>query len=195
MLEKEGLKREEFTGTDQEWSQLQDDISFTKEKLSFDSGNANNELEAIKAKALTPGPQQPQKTPAELKADQDKIDAEIDNALLFDKLAIPLAEGEYEMEVTDQDKAEIRGYMQDIPKLLNDLLGIDIDKQHTDQEKLSAAVAWIVSHKRVGDLLTKHGVESKNKEIVTTKLENPKTGITPNRQSASDEKETGATFV
>src|SRR3990167_2262601 len=171
VLGKEGMKREEFTGTDQEWEQL----------------------EAIKAQALTPEPQQLPRTPAEVKAEQDRINAEIDQALSFDKLAIPLGDGEYELPVTDQEKAEVRSYMQDPLKAIKDLFGIDVEQQHTDHEKFSTALTWLLAYKRVGGELSKHALESKNKEIVTTKLENPQTGVVPNMQTMSDEKETPGT--
>lgn len=193
VLGKEGMKREEFTGTDQEWEQLQDDIAFTREKLAYDSGLAKKQLEAIKAQALTPEPQQLPRTPAEVKAEQDRINAEIDQALSFDKLAIPLGDGEYELPVTDQEKAEVRSYMQDPLKAIKDLFGIDVEQQHTDHEKFSTALTWLLAYKRVGGELSKHALESKNKEIVTTKLENPQTGVVPNRQTMSDEKETPGT--
>src|SRR3990167_4658889 len=194
ILSKEGMKREEFTGTDQEFEQLQDDIAFTREKLAYDSGVAKKQLEAIKAQALTPEPQQLPKTPAEIKAEQDRINAEIDQALSFDKLAIPLGEGEYELPVTDQEKAKIRNYMQDPLKAIKDLFGIDVGQQHTDQEKFSTALAYLLAYPKVGAELSKHAIESKNKEIVTTKLENPVTGVVPNRQTVSDEKETPGTI-
>jgi hypothetical protein len=188
--------REDFDGTDEQYAKLTEDADFVKASLEYDASLAKETLNSMKSKALNPEPQ-PQKSQAELDAIALKEKAEIDSVLKkFDKLEIPLGKEKISVEVTQDEKAILEKANKDVLWALKEYLGVDAVNSSIDRNKLTEALSLVLKRNTIGEMLGKIATEKKNKDIVTTKLENPKTkpNATRQRTSADDEKEDRTSF-
>jgi hypothetical protein len=145
---------------------------FAEKALSFESKQAKGLINDWKAKALAVAPAEEGPSQEDIEAANQRYTAETE--LVMSKLSdLPVKVSDKEtfnVALTKAEKEQVKGYLADPSKFLS-MIGFGSDT--LNQAVFAQAVAWLVAKDSVGERLAVQRIESKNKEVVTRKIENP----------------------
>lgn len=173
--QKYGILNEEKSEDDfdspQEYQKYLNDKKFAEKMLANESSKAKQNIGQWKEKALTPEKQGPSEE------EQQRMDRayamETDRVMSkFNNLQVKMGENDtYNFKLNDEDKQAIRSRIENLTDFFKEI-GVDSENQKIDQQKLAEFIGFYTLRDKLSDKIATHKVENKNRETVTSKLQN-----------------------